>query len=83
MTYSVLSHDAWGSASVGSFTSLAQAREVFEALQKDRWFLADGTVRGLSIVEASSPRFQESCHPCDQYTRGLEDMTNASLQRGR
>ena len=28
------------------------------------------------------PRFQESCHPCDQYTRGLEDMTNASLQRG-
>ncbi|EAQ68424.1 Hemolysin A [Synechococcus sp. RS9917] len=29
------------------------------------------------------PRFQESCHPCFQYTRGLEDMTNASLQRGR
>ena len=29
------------------------------------------------------PRFQESCHPSDQYTRGLEDMTNASLQRGR
>jgi hypothetical protein len=30
-----------------------------------------------------TPRFQESCHPSDQYTRGLEDMTNASLQRGR
>jgi len=30
-----------------------------------------------------APRFQESCHPFDQYTRGLEDMTNASLQRGR
>jgi len=29
------------------------------------------------------PRFQERCHPCDQSTRGLEDMTNASLQRGR
>ena len=29
------------------------------------------------------PRFQESCHPCDQYTRRLEDMTNASLQRSR
>jgi hypothetical protein len=27
---------------------------VFQALQKDRWFLADGTVRGLSIVETSS-----------------------------
>ena len=24
------------------------------------------------------PRFQESCHPSDQYIRGLEDMTNAS-----
>ncbi len=29
------------------------------------------------------PRFQESCHPSDQYIRGLEDMTNASIQRGR
>ena len=34
-------------------------------------------------VAFSVPRFQERCHPCDQYTRGLEDMTNASLQRGR
>jgi len=33
--------------------------------------------------QTRTPRFQESCHPCDQYTRGLEDMTNASLQRGR
>lgn len=54
MTYSVLTHDAWGSANVGSFPSLEQAREVFQALQKDRWFLADGTVRGLSIVETSA-----------------------------
>lgn len=54
MIYSVLSHDAWGSANVGSFPSLEQAREVFQALQNDRWFLADGTVRGLSIVETSS-----------------------------
>jgi hypothetical protein len=30
---------------------------------------------------AQFPRFQESYHPCVQYTRGLEDMTNASLQR--
>ena len=29
------------------------------------------------------PRFQESCHPSDLNTRGLEAMTNASLQRGR
>jgi len=26
-----------------------------------------------------SPRFQERCHLFDQYTRGLEDMTNPSL----
>jgi len=29
------------------------------------------------------PRFQERCHPSDQYIRELEDMTNASIQRGR
>jgi hypothetical protein len=33
--------------------------------------------------QSNSPRFQESCHPSHQYTRGLEVMTNASLQRGR
>jgi len=54
MTYTVLSHDAWGSADVGSFASLEQAREVFLALQNDRWFLADGSVRGLSIVQQTS-----------------------------
>ena len=54
MTYSVLSHDAWGSADVGRFASLEQAREVFQALQNDRWFLADGSVRGLSIVQQTS-----------------------------
>ncbi len=51
MTYSVISHDAWGSTDVGNFPTLEQAREVFEALQSDRWFVTDGSVRGLSIVE--------------------------------
>jgi IS5 family transposase len=27
------------------------------------------------------PRFQERCHPSRLYTRGLEDMSNASLQQ--
>jgi len=40
---------------------------------------AGGDDQGLT----RSPRFQESCHPSDQYTRGLEAMTNASLQRSR
>ena len=34
------------------------------------------------VVLDGVPRFQERCHPSDQYIRGLEDMTNASLQRG-
>jgi hypothetical protein len=36
-----------------------------------------------SVLFVLHPRFQESCHPSDQYIRGLEDMTNASIQRGR
>jgi hypothetical protein len=31
---------------------------------------------------ARDPRFQESCHPSVLNNRGLEDMTNAPLQRG-
>ena len=52
MTYIVYSHDAWGTANVGEFSSLEQAREVFNALRSDGWYLADGTVKGLSIVHA-------------------------------
>ena len=33
--------------------------------------------------QAAPPRFQERCHPSRQYIRGLEDMTNAPIQRGR
>jgi hypothetical protein len=51
MTYIVYTHDAWGSTNVGSFPALEQAREVFDALCVDRWCNADGTMRGLSLVE--------------------------------
>ena len=54
MSFSVYSHDAWGTAHVGEFATLEQVREVFTALCSDRWFLADGTVKGLSIVDNSS-----------------------------
>ena len=54
MSFSVYSHDAWGTAHVGEFATLEQAREVFTALCSDRWFLADVTVKGLSIVDNSS-----------------------------
>jgi hypothetical protein len=39
---------------VGEFATLEQAREVFTALCSDRWFIADGTVKGLSIVESNA-----------------------------
>ncbi|MCT0216125.1 hypothetical protein KQ298_07285 [Synechococcus sp. CS-1330] len=42
-------------------------------------WLADNSLS----IQGSSPRFQERCHPFDPSIRGLEDMTNASLQRGR
>jgi hypothetical protein len=29
------------------------------------------------------PRFHEICHPSHPYIRGLKDMSNVSLQRGR
>ena len=37
----------------------------------------------VMLAWCRGPRFQKSCHPSDQYIRGLEDMTNASIQRGR
>ncbi len=49
--YSVVSHDGWGSTSVGEFHSLEEARDLFRALCVDRWFLTDGSVKGLSIVD--------------------------------
>lgn len=49
--YSVVSHDGWGSTSVGEFERLEEAQELFRALCVDRWFLTDGSVKGVSIVE--------------------------------
>jgi hypothetical protein len=44
--------------------------------------LPEDQIPGLD-VSRERPRFQERCHPFDPSIRGLEDMTNASLQRGR
>ncbi|MBM5806515.1 MAG: hypothetical protein FJ056_02270 [Cyanobacteria bacterium M_surface_10_m2_179] len=54
MSYTIYSHDAWGTANVGTFSSLEEARAVFQTLQNDRWFVADGGVRRLSIVDNSA-----------------------------
>jgi hypothetical protein len=52
--YCVISHDGWGSTSVGEFESLEEARALFRALCVDRWFVSDGSVKGVSIVERRS-----------------------------
>lgn len=51
MPFTLYSHDSWGQASVGTFSSLEEAQTVFEAVCNDRWFIDDGTIRHLSIVE--------------------------------
>lgn len=52
--YAVISHDGWGSTSVGEFESLEEAQALFRALCVDRWFVSDGSVKGVSIVERCS-----------------------------
>ena len=47
------------------------------------WPVFFGLVASGYLLLSLLPRFQESCHPSHSYIRGLEDMTNASLQRGR
>jgi hypothetical protein len=46
-------------------------------------YLTGPTVKPCGKVSMEAiPRFQERCQPFDLYTRGLEDMNNAALQRG-
>ena len=45
------------------------------------WRLASSSSTGRWSTSVS--QFQESSCPFYQYTRGLEDMTNSPLQRGR
>jgi hypothetical protein len=52
-------------------------------LIEDQVFDSKGGTQRDKCLDLMLPRFQERCHPSRQYTRGLEDMTNASLQRGR
>ena len=72
-------------------------RLAFEAPSNSGWHkftVFEGCAVSVDLLTASTPspqptenyccpRFQERCHPSDLNTRGLEDMTNASLQRGR
>jgi hypothetical protein len=62
MSFSIVSQDSWGQVNVGNFASLEQAREAFQAICNDRWFIDDGTVRAVLLVEATAegPRTLDS-----------------------
>lgn len=60
MAYRVMSHDGWGTTSVGEFETLAEAQVLFRELCTDHWFLTDGSVKGVSIVERDGGRTLES-----------------------
>jgi hypothetical protein len=87
-----------GAEAQGIYTTAGDASEkLMEApevqpLLSDEHFSVDGTLlkawasyASLKRIDGQEdpPRVQERCHPSHPYTRGLEDMTNASLQRGR
>ena len=53
ITFSIRTHDSWGVVPVGDFPTLEEARQVFSALCQDPWYKADGTVKGVELVQTS------------------------------
>lgn len=51
MSFSIHTHDAWGSVTVGDFQSLEEARQAFADLCQDPWYSQDGGVKGLELVQ--------------------------------
>lgn len=51
MTFSIRTHDSWGVVPVGDFQSIEEARQVFADLCQDPWYKADGTVKGVELVQ--------------------------------
>jgi hypothetical protein len=54
MPFSIHIHDSWGIVPVGSFGSLADARQAFTALCQDPWYQRDGGVKGLELLQEGS-----------------------------
>lgn len=66
MPYILYSHDAWGTANVGEFATLEQAMDVFNTLRSDRWYLSDGSVKGLSLVDSGGRTLESFSFPGDR-----------------
>lgn len=53
MSFSIHTHDAWGSVKVGEFHSLEEARKAFAELLQDPWYAQDGGVKALELLQQS------------------------------
>lgn len=53
MSFSINTHDAWGTVKVGDFQTLDEARKAFAELCQDPWYAQDGGVKGLELVQRS------------------------------
>jgi hypothetical protein len=51
MTFSIHTHDAWGTVPVGDFQSLEEARQAFGMICQDPWYRQDGSVKGVELVQ--------------------------------
>lgn len=51
MKFSIKTHGAWGTVEIGRFVTLHEARMVFASLCQDPWYINDGTVKGVELVE--------------------------------
>ena len=51
MTFSIRTHDSWGVVPVGDFRTLEEARQVFADICQDPWYRADGTVKGVELMQ--------------------------------
>lgn len=51
MTFTIKTHDAWGTVKVGHFQTLEEAKRAFLSICQDPWYSSDGTVKGVELVE--------------------------------
>jgi len=53
LRFIINTHDSWGVVAVGEFPTLAAARAAFTDLCADPWYRADGTVKGVELLQRS------------------------------
>jgi hypothetical protein len=76
--------DAWNGGLAEKATNIGQALgSTFNTIFADQMTRLINGDRFYYFWRLQPPGFRKVVTPSRQYTRGLEDMTNASIQRGR